>query len=138
VWRRFFARAAVRIRSLAAIGGFHLGLLVQPPHRPIAVRSKWRSNGLDLGHPEFPDYHGFVHDHRGRASQSARRPPGFFREQLATKSIPSQDLERAIEMLANPVEQAMVYLFFLLFWFMVISIFCTAGGAIGAKVMAKD
>ena len=71
----------------------------------------------------------------------ANRPgglPGFFREQLATKSIPSQDLERAIEMLANPVEQAMVYLFFLLFWFMVISIFCTAGGAIGAKVMAKD
>ena len=72
----------------------------------------------------------------------ANRPgglPGFFREQLSNaKSIPSQDLERAIEMLANPVQQAVIYLFFLLFWFMVISVFCTAGGAIGAKVLAKE
>jgi hypothetical protein len=67
----------------------------------------------------------------------ANRPgglPGFFREQLGNaKSIPTQDLERAIEMLANPMEQAVVYLFFLLFWFMVISFFCTAGGAIGGQ-----
>jgi hypothetical protein len=72
----------------------------------------------------------------------ANRPgglPGFFREQLGNaKSIPTQDLEKAIEMLANPIEQAMVYLFFLLFWFMIISVFCTAGGAIGAKVLAKE
>lgn len=71
----------------------------------------------------------------------ANRPgglPGFFHEQLSTKSIPSQDLEKAIEMLANPVDQALAYLFVLLVWFMVISVFCTAGGAIGAKVLAKE
>ena len=72
----------------------------------------------------------------------ANRPgglPGFFREQLSNaKSIPTQDIEKAIELLANPVEQAVVYLVILLFWFMVISVFCTAGGAIGAKVLAKE
>ena len=71
----------------------------------------------------------------------ANRPgglPEFIREQLSARSIPSQELEKAIEMLANPVDQAMVYLFFLLFWFTVISVFCTAGGALGAKVLDKD
>ena len=71
----------------------------------------------------------------------ANRPgglPEFFREQMSARSVPSQDLEKAIEMLSNPVDQAMVYLFFLLFWFMVISFFCTAGGAIGAKVLDKE
>src|SRR5262249_10270862 len=71
----------------------------------------------------------------------ANRPgglPEFFREQLSSRSIPRQDLENYIDMLANPVNQAVVYLFFLLFWFMVISVFCAAGGAIGAKVLDKD
>jgi hypothetical protein len=76
------------------------------------------------------------------ATALASRPgglPGFFREQLSNaKSIPTQEVEKAIEMLASPVEQAMVYLLFLLVWFTVISVFCTAGGAIGAKVLAKE
>src|SRR5437016_1784693 len=46
------------------------------------------------------------------ATALASRPgglPGFFREQLSAQSIPtirSQDMERAIEMLAHPVDQA--------------------------------
>src|SRR5437879_113211 len=47
----------------------------------------------------------------------ANRPGGiqeFFREQLSARSAPTQDLERVIEMLSNPVNEAMVYLFFLL------------------------
>ena len=71
----------------------------------------------------------------------ASRPgglPEFFREQMNTRSVSGQDIEKAIEMLKNPADQAMVYLFFLLFWFTVISFFCTAGGAIGAKVLGKD
>src|SRR5260370_1921975 len=71
----------------------------------------------------------------------ANRPgglPEFIREQMSARSVPSQDLEKAIAMLSNPVDQAMVYLFFLLFWFAVISVFCTAGGALGAKVLDKD
>jgi hypothetical protein len=66
---------------------------------------------------------------------------GFFREQLSAQAVPSisrQDLDKAIDMLANPVDQAVVYLFFLLVWFTVISVFCTAGGAIGAKVLARE
>jgi len=78
------------------------------------------------------------------ATALASRPgglQGFFREQLSAQSIPtirSQDMEKAIEMLANPVDQAMVYIFFLLVWFAVISVFCVAGGAIGAKVLDKE
>jgi hypothetical protein len=71
----------------------------------------------------------------------ASRPgglPQFFREQLSSRAIPTEDLERAIQALANPVDQAIVYLFFLLFWFTVIAVFCTAGGALGAKVLEKD
>ncbi|HTM50433.1 MAG TPA: hypothetical protein VL285_17185 [Bryobacteraceae bacterium] len=64
--------------------------------------------------------------------------PEFFREQLNARSVSSQDMEKAIEMLKNPADQALVYLFFLLFWFIMISVFCTAGGAIGAKVLGKD
>jgi hypothetical protein len=71
----------------------------------------------------------------------ANRPgglPAFFREQLGSRAIPTEDLERAIQVLANPLDQAIVYLFFLLFWFTVIALFCTAGGALGAKVLEKD
>ncbi len=70
----------------------------------------------------------------------ASRPgglPEFFREQLGARSVSGQDLEKAIEMLKNPADQALVYMFFLLFWFMVISVFCTAGGAIGAKLLGS-
>jgi hypothetical protein len=78
------------------------------------------------------------------ATALASRPggiAGFFREQISAQpipSIPTQDLEKAIEMLANPVNQALAYLFILLVWFTVMSVFCTAGGAIGAKVLAKE
>jgi hypothetical protein len=63
---------------------------------------------------------------------------GYFREQLNAGALPRAEVERAIEALANPAGQAMIYAFFLLFWFTVIAAFCTAGGALGAKVLAKD
>jgi hypothetical protein len=64
--------------------------------------------------------------------------PAYFREHLNASTIQGQDMQKALEMLANPVDQALVYFFFLLFWFTVIAVFCTAGGALGAKVLDKS
>jgi hypothetical protein len=72
---------------------------------------------------------------------AANRPGGlaaFFREQPNSAGFRSEDLEAVIQVLANPVNQALVYVFFLLFCFTVIAVFCTAGGALGAKVLEKD
>ena len=63
--------------------------------------------------------------------------PQFFRDH-SSSAIPSEDMEKAIQFLSNPLEQALVYLFFLFFWFTVIAVCCTAGGALGAKVLDKE
>jgi hypothetical protein len=63
---------------------------------------------------------------------------GAFREALRSRSIPEQQLEDALQVLANPAGQILVYLFALLLWFMVTAVFCTAGGALGAKVLEKE
>ena len=75
------------------------------------------------------------------AVAAANRPgglPAFFREQPNAGAFKAEDLDAVIQILANPVNQALVYFFFLLFCFMVIAVFCTAGGALGAKVLEKD
>ena len=75
------------------------------------------------------------------AAALAARPGGlaeFMREQFSARSMSTQDLDQILKALANPVDQAIVYVSILLLWFAVFSVFCTAGGAIGAKVLAKD
>jgi hypothetical protein len=61
-----------------------------------------------------------------------------FREALRSQSVPQQQLEDALQVLSTPTGQASVYIFALLFSFTVTAVFCTAGGAIGAKVLEKE
>jgi hypothetical protein len=71
----------------------------------------------------------------------ANQPGGLsaaFREALRSRSVSQQQLEDALQVLSTPTGQASVYIFALLFSFTVTAVFCTAGGAIGAKVLEKE
>jgi hypothetical protein len=71
----------------------------------------------------------------------ANQPGGLsaaFREALRSRPVPQQQLEDALQVLSTPTGQASLYIFFLLFLFTVIALFCTAGGALGAKVLEKE
>ena len=67
--------------------------------------------------------------------------PGGIMEMLreAAKAGPLPgNQEDALKMLESPAGQAAIYIGTLLVSFMVTSVFCTAGGALGAKVLEKD
>src|SRR5260370_3131309 len=71
----------------------------------------------------------------------ANQPGGLaeaFREALRSTPVPQQPTNQALYELATPAGQASGYIFALLFSFMVTSVFCTAGGALGAKVLEKE
>ncbi len=71
----------------------------------------------------------------------ASRPGGLagsFREELTARSMPSEQLDAVMNLLSSPLNQALVYLAFLLILFTVIALCCTAGGALGAKVLDRD
>jgi hypothetical protein len=71
----------------------------------------------------------------------ANQPGGLsaaFREALRSRPVPQQQLDEALQVLSTPTGQASVYIFALLFSFTVTAVFCTAGGALGAKVLEKD
>lgn len=71
----------------------------------------------------------------------ANQPGGLseaFREALKSRPVPQQQLDEALQVLSTPTGQASVYIFALVFSFMVTSVFCTAGGALGAKVLEKE
>jgi hypothetical protein len=71
----------------------------------------------------------------------ANQPGGLsaaFREALRSRPVPQQQLEDALQVLSTPTGQASVYIFALLFSFTVTAVFCTAGGALGAKVLEKE
>jgi len=70
----------------------------------------------------------------------ANTPGGIeqLRDQLNARSVSSEDMERALAILGNPKDRALFFIQFLAFWFMFSSVFCAAGGALGAKVLAKD
>ena len=61
-----------------------------------------------------------------------------FREMAKTRPLPANQLEDGLQMLASPAGQAILYVVTLFFSFTVTSVFCTAGGALGAKVLEKD
>ncbi len=60
------------------------------------------------------------------------------REQLNARAVNSEDVDKALQILGDPQERTVFFLQFLLFWFMFSVSFCTVGGALGAKVLAKD
>ena len=64
--------------------------------------------------------------------------PAVLREALRPGSVSQQQLEDALQMLSTPTGQASLYIFALLFSFTVTAVFCTAGGALGAKVLEKE
>lgn len=75
----------------------------------------------------------------------ASQPGGWsaaFREVMKTRPIPhgmpDGQLEEALQALSSPAGEAMIYFGSLLFSFTVTSVFCAAGGALGAKVLEKD
>jgi len=71
----------------------------------------------------------------------ASRPGGlsaFYREQFTQMGAGTPNLEEAIRMLDSGAGLAMLFLLSLMVMFTVIMFFCTAGGALGAKVMEKD
>jgi hypothetical protein len=71
----------------------------------------------------------------------ANQPGGLsaaFREALRSRPVSQQQLEDALQVLSTPTGQASVYIFALLFSFTVTALFCTAGGALGAKVLEKE
>ena len=71
----------------------------------------------------------------------ANQPGGLsaaFREALKSRPVPQQQLDEALQVLSTPTGQASVYIVALLFSFTVTAVFCTAGGALGAKVLEKE
>src|SRR6202521_5544396 len=71
----------------------------------------------------------------------ANQPGGLsaaFRDALRSRPVPHQHLEDVLQVLSPPTGQASVYIFALLFSFTVTAVFCTAGGALGAKVLEKE
>jgi hypothetical protein len=71
----------------------------------------------------------------------ANQPGGLsvaLREVLRSRPVPQQQLEDALQVVSTPSGQASLYISALLFSFTVTVVFCTAGGAIGAKVLEKD
>lgn len=64
--------------------------------------------------------------------------PAALRERLSKMPVQDQSAQQAMEFLQSPGGQAMFLLFVLLFLFMFVTSLCTAGGALGAKILDKD
>ncbi|MEO7648932.1 MAG: hypothetical protein ABIZ80_00555 [Bryobacteraceae bacterium] len=62
----------------------------------------------------------------------------YYREQATTVQMNDKNVEHAIEMLERPSGQALLYFTFLFLMFGVVTVFCVAGGAVGAKVLEKE
>jgi len=63
---------------------------------------------------------------------------GFYREQMGGMVTRDPNIEQAIRLLDTPGGQATLFVTSLLLLFTIITVFCTAGGALGAKVLEKD
>ncbi len=63
---------------------------------------------------------------------------GFYREQFSQMGAATPNMDEAVRMLDSTGGLAMMFMLSLFVMFSVIMFFCTAGGALGAKVMEKD
>ena len=62
----------------------------------------------------------------------------MYRERLEGMSVPDQSVREAIEMLQSPAGLTVVIIGSLTFVFVMITVICTLGGALGAKVLDKS
>lgn len=69
------------------------------------------------------------------ASQSGGMA-AFYRQQMG--STPDANMEQALRLLETANGQIMLFVVSLLFLFTVVTVFCAAGGALGAKVLEKE
>lgn len=63
---------------------------------------------------------------------------GLYKERLETMPMNDRNVQEAVELLQTPVGMAVVVIGSLFFVFVVVTSFCTAGGALGAKILDKS
>jgi hypothetical protein len=63
---------------------------------------------------------------------------GLYRERLEGLSITDQSVQEAVQMLQSPAGLTLIILGSLVFVFVIVTLMCTAGGALGAKVLDKS
>jgi hypothetical protein len=63
---------------------------------------------------------------------------GLYRERLEGLSIPDQSVQEAVQVLQSPAGLTLIILGSLVFVFVIVTLICTAGGALGAKVLDKS
>lgn len=61
-----------------------------------------------------------------------------YQEQLKSMSIQDPNMEQAVKLFQSPSGMATVIIFTLILFFTIIISLCTAGGALGAKIVGKD
>jgi hypothetical protein len=64
--------------------------------------------------------------------------PSAYRERLNSVPVQNQDMQQAMDLLQTPAGLALFLFFVLLFLFMLVTSTCTAGGALGAKILEKE
>ena len=73
-----------------------------------------------------------------RLSMSAGGLGELYRKQMESMSMPDQSMREALDLLQSPAGVTFVVLGSLLFIFVMITMLCTAGGALGAKILDKS
>ncbi|MEX2263344.1 MAG: zinc ribbon domain-containing protein [Bryobacteraceae bacterium] len=63
---------------------------------------------------------------------------GMLRQRVSDMSAQDRQMQQAAEILASPTGLAVFMLLFLFFMFVFVTVICTAGGALGAKILEKD
>ena len=64
--------------------------------------------------------------------------PAFYQEQLRTMQWDEANIQQAVKALNSPAVLVTSIISFLLFVFAIVTFFCTAGGALGAKFGARE
>ena len=64
--------------------------------------------------------------------------PAFYQEQLRTMQWDESNIQQAVKALNSPAVLVTSIMSFLLFVFAIVTFFCTAGGALGAKFGGRD
>ena len=62
----------------------------------------------------------------------------FYQEQLHTMQWDDANIQQAVKAFSSPAVMATSILSFLLFVFAIVTFFCTAGGALGAKLVGRE
>jgi hypothetical protein len=60
------------------------------------------------------------------------------RNQLQSMTVQNSDMRGAVEVLESPAGIAAMFILGVIFMFILFSLLCMAGGALGAKIMSKD